>query len=251
MDVNDENLEAMFGSPAVAAADLHELRIWTHKRTSLQPNTASSAGRELCMSIDPTWPLRAMTNERLSTTSATRPRGYGAKAKVAESTIEAMMSVADGREARTTVTRSSRLFETLWPCQAGGWNTWVNQVCDLTGKSVPEIRTHRNGLDTVELVHPAQFMLLVRAGGTPYLDAVADAMDMEHSLLKFASICYPPAMFFDGLPEFQRAWLDRFPDGELALWLRSTVCCGLFTSHQLAWVMGLETARSTTNSWID
>lgn len=250
MSGNDEVLEHLFGPPRTAAADLNELRVWAHGRTALNPTTASQAGRELCVRIDPSWPARALTNERVKVPAERRPRGYGIDVLVAESTIETLTSVAAGARPITTKKRSSKLFETLWPAQSSSWRTWVLQAQDLSrGLGGPEMRSHDRSL-SLPYVTPAAFMVAVRKGGTPYLDRVGDHMELGREVWKFGCVDGLDDLWSMGLSQFRREWLDLFPLGELAMWLRSSVCNGWFTSHQLARYMGLETARSCTDSWI-
>lgn len=248
--IPDDILELIFGPPNTAAADLNELRIWAHGRTALTPTHASATGRELCVRIDPTWPARGLTNERITLPPGSRPRGYGYNVKVAESTIETMSAVSEGLTASTTVTRTFKLFETLWPAQCTSWQTWVMQAQDTNqGLGGAEMRNHNAPL-MLPYIHPASFMMAVRSGGTPYLDAVAGEMVLGLETWKFACIPGVDELWTAGLCGFRQEWLDLFPRGELAMWLRSTVCCGWFCSYQLARYMGLPSARSCRESWI-
>ncbi len=175
---SDDLLEDLFGPPAVAAADLHELRVWCHGRTALTPTEASSRAREIIRGIDPTWPARSLTNEKVTMPYGTRPRGFGMKIRLAESTIECLEAVAHGDDPVTTKWRSPHDYETLWPAQSQSWGTWVSQCQDRRGGiGGPEMRQHAGQL-TLPYVHPAALMAGVRRGGTPYLDAVADVMVM-------------------------------------------------------------------------
>jgi len=248
--MNDDDYEYLFGAPEVAAADLHELRAWCHNRTMLTPTRGSQVAREICVKVDPTWPARALTNERVMLPVGSRLLGKGIKVRLAESTIESMMSVADGRNPPTVTSRSARNLEPLWPAQSSSWSTWVMHAMDLNKIDDREMRHHYEPL-ALPYVHPAVFMMAVRDAKTPYLTAVGEAMDMPRSLWKFGTI----AMEFEdfwlrGLTGFAREWLDLFPRGELAMWLRSVVCNGWMTSHQLATYMGLDSARSCAESWI-
>lgn len=250
--MTDDLYEELFGPPSVAAADLHELRGFCHNRNSLQPTPGSATVRELCRKIDPTWPQRALTNEKVMLPPGSRLRGRGLNVQLAESTMEAMLSVAGGKNAASTKKRSASRLEPLWPAQNSSWGTWVMQALDLSGLACPEIRQWNRSLD-LRYVHPTEFMMAVRAGGTPYLDAVGVAMDMPRTLWKFASIILEPSLadlWTMGLNGFQRSWLDMFPRGELALWLRSMICNGQMTSHQLATYMGLSSARSCSEGWM-
>lgn len=250
-EITDDLLRGIFGSPVQAAADLNELRVWTHGRTSLQPTAGSASARETIADLDPTWPARALTNERIILPDNRRPRGYGISVRVAESTIEAMSVVAAGREAPSTRTRGSKLFETLWPAQACSWQTWVFQAMDMGEVDDPQMRRHHAGLK-LPYIHPALFQMMVLQPQTPYLREVYDAMHsiIEPSYWKFGSILFNGDLWAMGLHGFHREWLDRFDGGELALWLRSAVCNGWFTSGSLASYMGLETARSCKEGWI-
>lgn len=261
MTDRDPLLEHTFGPPHVAAADLHELRIWTHKHTALSMNAASITGRELCYATDNTWHLRALTNEKVLASPGLRPRMYGGKVLHAESTLETVIAVADGREAIGTKPRPTKNLESIWPAQFMSWFTWVNAACDLAEMAgitighASEIRANRAPLGG-HYVSPALFMLLVRESASPYTSAVAGALSegvSDIDLWKFACTVAPDPQWFNGMGEFKREWLRQFPGGQLAMWLRAVVCNGWMTSYQIAKYMGLDLpvgARSTEQGWI-
>lgn len=246
---SDEIYESVFGPPKSVAADLHELRVWAHSRTTITPTNASVTGRELCKRIDPTWPERALTNERVMAPPETRPRTADLKIRLAESTVEVMAQVASRSNASSTRKVSFRNHETLWPAQQSSWQTWVMMVRDMTGTvEDPEMTRGERSLD-LPYIAPAELMMAVREGGSPYLDAIGEAMEMGRPFWKFGcTVMEFPDMWTMGLNGFR--WLDLFPKGELAMWLRSVVCNGWACSGQLARYMGLESARSCTESWI-
>jgi len=261
--LTDDQLEEIFGPPQVAAADLHELRVWGHSRTALTPNAASTIGRDICMRTDPTWPGRALTNDQIILPPGRRPRNRSMRVKLAESTVETMLSVADGKSPLAPAERRSNALELLWPAQSCGWLTWVMQIADLSAPRRPDIadeltamRRHTTPFSAKPYLHPARLMMAVRDGGSGYVDAVAAAVASEvptRSMWKFGCLPLPePAgLLLEGLVGFgSEGWLDLFPDGELALWLRSAVVCGWMTSHQIAWTMGVESARSCKEGWV-
>ena len=250
--------ERQFGPPEVAAADLHELRLWGHKRTALTPNEASSKGRELICRIDPSWPARALTNERIKLPEGRRPRSYGVTVNVAQSTMETVLSVADGVDPPSTVRRPAKNFETLWPAQSNSWRTWVYHVIDVAREDCSAVNEMTSDPPR-NFIQPVHLLLAVRdaAAGIvtipalhAYFEAIADRMVLDRQVWKFATTVFPGDGVLRGLVDFRQSWLDQFPGGDLALWLRSLVCNGWATSHQVAAVMGLPTARSTKESWI-
>lgn len=256
-ELTEQTARMIFGSPVEAAADLHELRVWSQARTSLQPCAASSAARELCVDIDPTWAQRALTNERVHI--HTKPRGYGVKVKVSESTVEMMAAAAEGKDHRSIKPTSSKNYETLWPGQSCSWASWVGTALDQHREDATEIRQHLVSGSMPRYVHPAVLMMAVRKGGNPYLDEIASLMKIPQNLWKFGCTTIPMRdmnhevirdSWTRGLDQFQQEWLDMFPNGELAMWLRSVICNGWMTSRQLAWTMGLNSARSCEQSWI-
>lgn len=255
----DALLEEIFGPPEVAAADLHELRAFTHKHTSLARTAGSIAARELCMKVDPTWKLRSLTNEMVTANPGARPRVYGAKVRRAESTKDVIISVAHGAEHMKTVSVSSKNYESLWPCQMKSWQGWLSDLCDIRRLDY-ELAARMRGYDT-ELphpyVHPAIWMTLVWAADSDYTEAVARALldsGVPMELWKFATTVAPDVNWFRGMGQFPSEWLAMFPEGELAMYLRALVCNGWMTSHQVAAYMGRPMprgARTTHESWVD
>lgn len=250
--LTDDILEETFGPPQVAAADLNELRVWTHGRTSIQPTKASLVGRELCTRIDPTWPDRAVTNDRVMISNVSRFVGTKTIVRVAESTTEALQTVGQGREASTTIRRGPRNYETLWPAQGFSWRSWIGTMLDRRGEGNHPLR--REGSTPEPIVSPVPFLFAVRDGLSPYTRAVADAYESggvtHRALWKFATVLGPEEWWYDGLVGIQREWFDMFGEGEAALWLRSVVCNGWMTSFQLARLMGLPSARTAQEQWI-
>lgn len=251
MTLTDDVLEEVFGPPKVAAADLHELRAWAGATTALTPNQRSSQGRELCRSIDPTWPARALTNEKVTIEGDARLRPHG-RVVLGENTLESMAAIARGVKVNQRKIWAKD-FRQLWPAQAQSWRTWRSMLADRTPNGSSELLSSEAAIPSTYF-HPAEVMMAVREMGSPWTIAVANEMVLDRTVWKFAAIPFPGDGWFAGLSGFPRSALDLFPDGELADWLRSVVCNGWMTSHQLAWVMGLADdprgARSTRDSWI-
>lgn len=254
----DQLLEEIFGPPEVAAADLHELRAWTHKHTALNQTAAAIAARELCRDTDPTWPARALTNESIKPASGKRPRTYGGRVDRAESTADVVIDVAHGNNAKSTRKESTKDLETLWPAQHYSFVGWMSLLVDINQLPFDLGMAMRTWASPIEIpyVHPAVWMTLVWAADSSYTGAVHDIMlrTTPRELWKFATTVTPGDHWFAGMAHFPEEWLDMFPRGEIGMWLRSVVCNGWMTSHQVAVHMNRPMprgARTTEESWID
>lgn len=253
----DALLQRLFGPPEVAAADIHELRAWTHKHTAMSKTAGSIAARELCIATDPTWKERALTNEMIAPDPGKRPRTYGGRIWKAESTKDVIIEVAHGSDPRSTRKESTKNLETLWPAQQNSWVGWVSTLVDMNNFDPHlgmQMRTWTSALSE-PYVHPAIWMTLVWAADSSYTAAVADILieTTPHDLWKFATTVPPGEHWFWGLAGFPVEWLELFPKGEIAMYLRSLVCNGWMTSHQVAVYMGRPMprgARTTHESWV-
>jgi hypothetical protein len=253
----DDLLQQLFGPPAVAAADIHELRAWTHKHTAMSKTAGSIAARELCQATDPDWKYRALTNELIKIDGGKRPRTYGGRVLRAESTMDTIISVAHGVDPRETRRESTKDLETLWPAQQNSFTGWLSSLVDINhfGPNVAaEIRAEQSQL-RLPYVHPAIWMTLVWAADSDYTSAVATALieTTPRELWKFATTVDYGEHWFAGMSGFPEEWFDLFPRGQISMYLRSVVCNGWMTSHQIASYMNLPMprgARSTTESWI-
>ena len=253
--------EEVFGPPAVAAADLNELRVWAGARTKITPTVASTRGRELCASIDPTWPTRAVMNCRIMMSPAEhrdRIKGWGIKVQVPDSTLEMMRALFPGKEWGCKF-ESSKGKDLLWPAQSSSFQSWCLQVFDIRGTTDrPSLTTE---IDEDELIHPAQLMLLVRglrpktfewtSEDAAYASYVADLMVVDLPYWKFSALPFPKPLtghWFRGLRDFP---VSDMP-ADIVFWLRSAVCNGWFTSHSLQRIVGSHSIQGTSEMrWLD
>lgn len=249
--VTDLDLEEVFGPPTVAAADLIELAVFAGGVTPL-PHTSNNTrlARQACLDIDPTWRERALSIEKVVWSSGRAPDPLYRYIEQSDPTWETILSCASGGVPPTR-TIGAREYPALWPAQQCSPLTWASLCADALRvcPSPPTV-----GWYVARYVHPSVLFLAARTADTPYGAAVA-AVLADGGLwlgLPLRAAVLPASPHLGQLAGSSGAVLPVLaaPNGEMSMYYRSLVLNGFYTSHSLAYALGLDTARTSIHAWI-